>query len=718
MGSTECGPVLISEIPDRDKLAELYDATDGSNWKEKDGWKQEDVNECDWHGIKCEPIGDFGKMVVTEVNLAGNNLDGIIPSVLYHLEKLRKIDIRYNPVEMHFYAIYRSQTLEELWLDQTSVPSLNGIGRAKALKLLNMPDTALGWQPIPEELFKVQTLVDLDLSNAMIGGTLSSNIGNMTNLKHLSLEGNAFSGEIATEIGLLQSLEELSLSDNNWVGKLPTSISNLLSLRAFYLNNGDGDRAGLTGPLPSFSTMKNLTELHLTDNQFTGTISDSFLLSGSPSVEINVHLNKNALVGTIPASLSALSKLNIYLSDNLITGIATNLCDASGWLGGSVGTYECDAILCPPGKYSSLGRTESDATACIPCDDQKDSKVYGSSFCLGAERNKEEAILTKLFDATGGPDWHNKDRWNDSGFNFCSWFGITCSSDNLVESIILGSNRLAGTIPTEIFQLKNLKNLWLYSNFIDMDFSGIEQASSLNSLVLDSTKLKSLDGIGKASSLKDLDIRFNNLGGQLSSEIGKLTKLETFSCAENAFTGPMPELTGLRNLKTLRMGSNQLTGTLPTISRHPVLQSLDLSDNKLDGTIPPTLLNGVDTSLKIFLDLSENSLSGQIPSELSRFSDMTLLLRLNRIEGIPPELCLLEDWNGGDVGNFGCDGILCPPGAVSAYGRASRKLDAECQSCESHHFGQTQCASSSIFGLQTVLLLSVSAFAISGFLLM
>lgn len=713
-GSTECGPVLIEQFSDRDMLMELYDAAGGSNWKMKDGWNRDDVNECDWFGVTCEPVGQFGTLVVTEVNLAANNLDGIIPSILYHMEDLQKLDVRYNAVEMHFYAIFRSDALEELLLDGTLVPSLDGIGRAKALKTLHLNEAPLGWQPIPEELFGVGTLEDLDLSHAMIGGTLSRSIGNMTSLKHLSLEGNAMSGEIPTEIGLLGSLEELELSDNNWVGKLPDTFESLESLRAFYLDNSNGGRAGLTGPLPAFSSMPQLTELHLTDNQFTGTVAQNFLSGANPNFVINVHLNKNALVGTIPSSLSSLSKLNLYLADNLITGIGEGLCGMSEWLGGSVGTYQCNGILCPPGHFSESGREESPSLSCAPCPGEENSKVYGSSFCLAVEKQNEQNILQQLFSATGGTSWHNRDRWNDNGFDYCTWHGITCTLDSLVESIILGSNHLVGSMPTEVYQLVELKNLWLYSNIIDVSFQGIEQATNLESLMLDSTKLGSLEGIGRAVSLKELDVRFNNLGGSLPTELERLTNLERFLCSDNAFTGQVPEFTALRNLKTLQLGDNQMSGTLPSYSRHPVLESVELSHNNIAGTIPTTLLNGVDPSLTMFLDLSDNFLTGQIPSELSRFSDMVLLLRNNQIEEIAPELCSLESWNGGDVGSFGCDGILCPPGSVSTYGRASRKLDAECTSCPTAHFGQTTCAApSSLFSKQSVFLLSTSALALA-----
>lgn len=716
-GSTECGPVFVDNISDRKKLFELFDATDGFNWKNKYGWLKENINECDWHGVTCEPVGQYGTMVITELNLSNNNLNGVIPSLLFHMTDLRKLDVRYNDVEMRFYAIYRSNTLEELLLDETRVPTLNGIGRATQLKSLHLSNVTLGWEQIPDDLFDIQSLTDLDLSNSMLGGTLSTKIGGMTNLKHLSLAENGLTGSIPSEIGLLASLEDLSLSNNYWVGKLPETINDLNSLKSFHLDNSNENKAGLSGNLLSFSAMPNLIELRLSDNQLTGTIPGDFLASASADSTINVYLEKNHLVGTIPATLAALSKLNIYLTDNQITGIGDGLCNQDSWLDGAVYAFDCDGILCPPGKYNSKGRQDIQNNICKYCPGVEDSNVFGSSFCLSAERAQEKQILEKLYDSTDGKEWHNSDMWKDDAFDYCDWHGITCSSDSIVESIILGSNHLVGTVPTEIFQLSGLRNLWLYSNPIDFSFVGIDQATNLRSLVLDSTKLKSLDGIGKAARLKDLDIRFNNLGGRFPAEIGELTKLETLACSDNAFTGLVPEMTSVRTLKILRMSNNKFSGALPSFSRHPVLESLDLSSNKLEGTIPSTLLGATKTDLNIYLDFSENKLRGEIPSELSRFSDMTLLLRNNLIEEIPPELCSQTSWNGGDVGNFGCDGLLCPPGTISTFGRASRKLDAECVSCKSSHFGQTYCASAAMFGLKTIILLSGSIITITSFLL-
>jgi hypothetical protein len=233
--------------------------------------------------------------------------------------------------------------------------------------------------------------------------------------------------------------------------------------------------------------------------------------------------------------------------------------------------------------------------------------------------------------------------------------------------------------------------------------------------------MRSLEGVGKAHSLVDIDVRFNQLKGKIPAELENLVNLESFTCSENAFTGPVPELKALRKLNTLRMSSNKLTGTLPSFSGHPEMKSLDLSENQLVGSIPSNFLETANVQQSVFLDLSENRLTGTIPGELSRFTDLTLFLRDNKIKAIDPGLCSLEGWNEGDVGTFECDGLLCPIGTSSFSGRASRS-GATCEPCgkktTSNYFGSTNCsAAMASLGAGAIGLLSVSALAIIGLLM-
>ena len=124
--------------------------------------------------------------------------------------------------------------------------------------------------------------------------------------------------------------------------------------------------------------------------------------------------------------------------------------------------------------------------------------------------------------------------------DICYWFGISCNSGGSIDSILLGANNLVGTTHRSIFYLENLEWLWLYSNPIQFSFHGIGEAKSLTSLLLDSTGLKSLEGIGVAYQLIDLDVSFNSLSGPISDELTKLANLESISLSDNDLTGAVP----------------------------------------------------------------------------------------------------------------------------------------------------------------------------------
>ena len=688
-GAVNCGPVNAEAMTDQEILMELYDATGGSEWTNTQGWKSGSSSYCNWFGVTCETG------TVTEIALMENNLNGLIPSILFHLPELRKLDVRNNAVSIGLNAIFQAENLEELYLDKTQISTLAGIGQALSLRVLHLHQNSFGWQPLPDELFDLTSLEDLNLSESMFGGTLSSKIGQLVKLKRLSLVGNAFSGQIPNEIGNLVAVQDLELSGNNWHGTLPEAISGMSSLTRFGLNNVHPTNVGVTGQMPSFSTMPNLRDLFMSNNQFTGSIPDNFLGGiADTSARISVYLEGNNLVGLLPSSLVSLQRVNIYLENNLLSGFGSGICQQSQWMDGNVGRYGCDAILCPAGEYSRTGRQVSEDTACVVCPDLQGSPVLGSNMCLSIQKQIEKDILLALFESTSGVTWKNKGGWTDGNTDICRWYGIKCKEGATVESILLGSNGLVGTVPSSIYGMPNLKFLWLYSNHVDLSFDGISQATSLTSLLLDSTKIRTLDGIGSGLSLIDVDVRFNNLKGTLPSELSNLVNLESFTCSQNAFTGKVPEFQELRNLRTLRMGNNDFSGPMPSFAEHPALLNLDLSDNRFVGTVPENMLNAVPESGQIYLDLSGNRLTGTVPGDLSRFAQMTILLRDNRITGINSKLCEQTLWNDGDVLDFKCDAILCPKGTFSSSGRASD--DVSCRSCSKNKFlGLTTCGGQS-----------------------
>lgn len=136
-----------------------------------------------------------------------------------------------------------------------------------------------------------------------------------------------------------------------------------------------------------------------------------------------------------------------------------------------------------------------------------------------------------------------------------------------------------------------------------------------------------------------LDLRSNQLRGEIPASLGELASLEWLTLSDNQLTGRIPpELAALTKLESLYLHTNQLTGAIPPgLGRLTDLITLSLHNNRLTGTIPPELagLSNLEE-----LALSHNQLTGAIPPELGTLTRLqTLAVFPNQLTGcIPPSL--------------------------------------------------------------------------------
>jgi hypothetical protein len=116
----------------------------------------------------------------------------------------------------------------------------------------------------------------------------------------------------------------------------------------------------------------------------------------------------------------------------------------------------------------------------------------------------------------------------------------------------------------------------------------------------------------KNNRVTGIKMENNNLSGQLISEIGELTMLDTLSIVDE----------------------NRVNGSIPlSITNLPNLVYLNISGTTINGQIPRQL--GNLTSLK-HLILSNNNFVGEIPSELAILELVTLWLDYNLLYGFIP----------------------------------------------------------------------------------
>ncbi|KAI3754004.1 hypothetical protein L2E82_26083 [Cichorium intybus] len=272
--------------------------------------------------------------------------------------------------------------------------------------------------PIPEELWTLSYLNNLNLARNYLTGPLSPSIGNLTRMQYLTFGTNALSGQVPPELGQLTELISLSIGWNNFNGSLPSELGNLKRLEQIYI-----DSCGIGGEIPpSFANLQNLQIVWASDNNFTGRIPDFI---GNWSQLVALRFEGNSFEGSIPPSFSRLTGLQ----ELRISGLSNGTLDFI-----------------------------------------RDLKSLGV--------------------------------------------------------LVLRSNRISGSIPSDI---------------------------------------------GEYLNLTQLDLSFNNLSGPIPRELFNLRQISFLFLGNNSFSGTLPDVksTSLRNID---LSYNELSGTLPSWANDPTLQ--------------------------------------------------------------------------------------------------------------------------------------------------
>ncbi|XP_022851209.1 probable LRR receptor-like serine/threonine-protein kinase At1g56140 isoform X3 [Olea europaea var. sylvestris] len=196
--------------------------------------------------------------------------------------------------------------------------------------------------PIPNELWNLTYLTNINLGQNYLTGPLPATIGILTRMQYLSIGINALSGELPRELGRLTDLRSLSLSTNNFSGPLPYELGNLTRLTQMWASDNE-----LTGRILDFiGSWSNLIALRFQGNSFQGPIPPSFsnltslndlrvsdLSNGSSALDFlsnmtslsTLVLRNNNISGSIPSNIGDYWSLKLLdLSFNNLTGRIPN----------------------------------------------------------------------------------------------------------------------------------------------------------------------------------------------------------------------------------------------------------------------------------------------------------------------------------------------------------------------------------------------------------
>ena len=511
------------------------------------------------------------------------------------------------------------------------------IGNLSFLRIVNFTNNSFQGG-IPHEMGRLFRLRVLDLSINLLEGQIPGNLSHCNNLRILSLDQNKFIGNLPKELGSLSQLVALNIQLNNLTRAIPSSFGNLSSLQRFMAgaNMLEGNIPGSLGRLkglrflgldinklsgiipPSIYNLSSLVLFWAPFNQFHGSLPQNLGLT-LPNIQ-KLGFFQNQLSGLIPRSISNASKLeSLDLASNKFSpGVPINFGNLK-----NLSTLLLEKNGLGTGDINDLNFIST----LVNCSKLIELSIASNSFG-GVLPNSIANFSTQLQHLILG-------RNKISG-------SIPTDIGNLVSLNVLGLfyNQLAGSIPTSIGRLHKLQTAAFGGNKLSGEIpSSIGNLTLLNMLGLEGNNLQGNipSTLGNCQGLLLLQLNGNNLSGSIPREVIGLSSLSiSLDLSRNSLSGPLhTEVGNLRNLGLLILYQNKLSGEIPSsLSSCIRLQYLYLDNNSLKGVIPQSLesLRGIEE-----LDLSYNSLSGEIPKFLGSFSLLRKLdLSFNDLEGEIP----------------------------------------------------------------------------------
>uniref|UniRef100_A0ACD5UVB3 Uncharacterized protein n=1 Tax=Avena sativa TaxID=4498 RepID=A0ACD5UVB3_AVESA len=558
------------------------------------------------------------------------------------------------------------------------------------LKILDLSSNNFGGHiPISSSSGPISLEV-LDLSYNNLSGTLPATA--FENVRNLNLAGNQFTGSLPASLFALPHLKFLDLSNNDFHGFFPINLaSESIPLEVLHLEGNKLSEALQNEQ--TFEILKNLRELYLSSNQFSGNIPTFFF--SLPHIEW-LDLSRNFFRGEIPINPSSnlpLSLKSLRLSENNLSGRLSLI-----WLGNLTKLEELDLSgnanlvvdVNIPGWIPSF---QLKVLLLSGCD--LDKSIIAEPLFLRTQRHLVVLDLSNNILSGGMPNWlFTKEAtlqvlklgnnsltgsldpiWHTQPFlysidihmnqvtgqlpaNISSLFPglavLDISSNNITGHIPqslceiihmarldLSNNKLSGEAPACMFtNYQGLSQLKVSNNKLGgLIFGGVNNLSNIDELYLDGNKFEGTIPHGLSGILKVMDLHDNKLSGKLDNSLWNLSSLVVLNLAGNLITGEInPQICDLKGIRHLDLSSNNLTGSVPNCIFIELI-FLNLSGNSLAGDISFPFFN---TSSLFALDIRHNQFMGNL--SWVQYLDNIRLLSLggNKFEGqITPEVCKL-----------------------------------------------------------------------------
>ncbi|TYI99140.1 hypothetical protein E1A91_D01G266100v1 [Gossypium mustelinum] len=547
---------------------------------------------CSWEGVSCDA---GGHVIGLDLSIRGISSPIDDSSSLFRFQHLQRLNLAFN------------------WF-KTSFPT--GFDKLENLSYLNLSYSGFKGQ-IPVEISRLTRLVTLDFSAFPISKTslklekpnLDMLVQNLTRLRFLYLDGitiSATGNELCRDLLPFTKLQVLSMSD-----------------------------CYLSGPIPSFSSFKNLRELNLGDNQLSGTIHSTDW-SGLSKLEI-VDLSNNKLSGTIPPTLFGIQSLRrLFLSQNQFNG---SIGDLHGKASSLLGTLDLSSNKLqgqfPMFVFELHGLTLLDLSSnnfsgLIPMSAFPNLRNL-SDLDLSYNRLSIDAPATNI----SPPSFPTFTALELASCNLTEFPGFLKNQYSL-NYLDLSNNQIHGEIPNWIWKSINLWYLNISQNFL----VGFERPmKNINSgiwiLDLHGNQLQGqVPILPSYATYLDYSDNISALFYQLILSLCNHTNLQVLDLSNNSMSGPIPQclFQMSRSLGVLNLRRNNLSGIISdTLSKSCRLQTLNLNQNLLEGKVPKSLGN---CKMLEVLDIGNNQINDSFPCQLKNITMLrVLVLRSNNFNG-------------------------------------------------------------------------------------
>ncbi|CAL9218860.1 unnamed protein product [Arabidopsis halleri] len=211
-------------------------------------------------------------------------------------------------------------------------------------------------------------------------------------------------------------------------------------------------------------------------------------------------------------------------------------------------------------------------------------------FIHGATDASDTSALNTLFSGMHSPA--QLTQWTAAAGDPCgqNWRGVTCSGSRVTQ-IKLSGLELSGTLGGYMLdKLTSLTELDLSSNNLggDLPYQFPPNLQRLN-LANNQFTGAAAYSISQITTLKYLNLGHNQFKGQIAIDFTKLDSLTTLDFSFNSFTNSLPgTFSSLTSLKSLYLQNNQFSGTVDVLAGLP-LETLNIANNDFTGWIPSSL---------------------------------------------------------------------------------------------------------------------------------